>query len=88
MKKIILVILLLLSVAFIGAMKIYKTPYESQLAVQQLSDDFELNALSRGIIKNDVMSNAGYLILVFLVGGCVYIGYSKFKDGRSKNEKN
>jgi uncharacterized membrane protein len=86
MKKLFIIILLIgsfISVSGSFVINKYQSSVESEIAVNQLSDDINTNTISRELIKGDYMHKTGFVLCA--IGFCGFI-YTVTKRKEKKDE--
>ncbi len=76
MKKLFLTLVLIGSLIFVfGSFMVqkYQSSIESEIAVNQLSDNIHTNTLSRELIKGDYMSKSGFVLCSVGFCGLIYV---------------
>jgi hypothetical protein len=87
MKKLFLILVLIGSLVFVfGSFMIqkYQSSIESEITVNQLSDNINTNTLSRELIKGDYMRKSGFVLCS--VGFCGFIYVITKKKEKKKDE--
>ena len=83
MKKLFLTLVLIGSLVFVfGSFMIqkYQSSIESEIAVNQLSDNINTNTLSRELIKGDYMRKSGFVLCSVGFCGLIYVIITKRKE--------
>jgi len=66
---------------------INKSALESEIAVNQLSDDITVNSVSRSVIKNNYITKVGWVISVIGLSGMIFIVLNKQDKENEKDGK-